>query len=114
MNGNGSSPQCITGVINWVHGTFTYNSDGSMTMYSFGNGFQQIPIFRGLQFLGELQRHGAIPAVANFRRSNQWALAPYVSVCPSLPHRLHRLTSRNAQPTTHHPLTGGRLRVSPQ
>ncbi|KAH9012629.1 chaperone for protein-folding within the ER, fungal-domain-containing protein [Lactarius pseudohatsudake] len=59
MNSNGSSPQCITGVMNWVHGTFTYNSDGSMTMYSFGNGFQQIPMFRGLQFLGKLQRHGA-------------------------------------------------------
>ncbi|KAH9020710.1 chaperone for protein-folding within the ER, fungal-domain-containing protein [Lactarius pseudohatsudake] len=32
MNSNGSSPQCITGVMNWVHGTFTYNSDGSMTI----------------------------------------------------------------------------------
>lgn len=42
MNGNGSAPQCITGVMNWVHGTFTYNSNGSITMYPFGDGFQQI------------------------------------------------------------------------
>ena len=38
----GSAPQCITGVMNWVHGKFTYNSNGSMTMYPFGDGFQQI------------------------------------------------------------------------
>ncbi|KAH9048740.1 chaperone for protein-folding within the ER, fungal-domain-containing protein [Lactarius hengduanensis] len=42
MNGNGSSPQCITGVMNWAHGTFKYNDNGSMTMYPFGDGFQQI------------------------------------------------------------------------
>ncbi|KAI9430221.1 chaperone for protein-folding within the ER, fungal-domain-containing protein, partial [Lactarius indigo] len=40
----GSSSQCITGVMSWVHGKFTYNSNGSMTMYPFGNGFQQIQI----------------------------------------------------------------------
>jgi len=42
MNGNGSAPQCITGVMNWVHGTFTYNANGSLTMTPFGDGFQQI------------------------------------------------------------------------
>ncbi|KAH9010458.1 chaperone for protein-folding within the ER, fungal-domain-containing protein [Lactarius pseudohatsudake] len=42
MNGNGSSPQCITGIMNWAHGTFRYNDNGSMTMYPFGDGFQQI------------------------------------------------------------------------
>lgn len=38
----GSSPQCITGVMNWVHGRFEYQSNGSITMTPFGDGFQQI------------------------------------------------------------------------
>jgi Chaperone for protein-folding within the ER, fungal len=28
--------------MNWVHGTFTYNPNGSITMRPFGDGFQQI------------------------------------------------------------------------
>lgn len=28
--------------MNWVHGTFTYNTNGSLTMYPMGDGFQQI------------------------------------------------------------------------
>jgi Chaperone for protein-folding within the ER, fungal len=28
--------------MNWVHGTFTYNANGSLTMTPFGDGFQQI------------------------------------------------------------------------
>jgi len=42
MTGNGSAPQCITGVMNWAHGTYAYNSNGSITMKPFGDGFQQI------------------------------------------------------------------------
>ncbi|KAI0251094.1 chaperone for protein-folding within the ER [Lactifluus subvellereus] len=42
MYGNGSSPNCITGVMNWAHGTYTHNSNGSMTLHPFGDGFQQI------------------------------------------------------------------------
>ncbi|KAH9971993.1 chaperone for protein-folding within the ER, fungal-domain-containing protein, partial [Lactifluus volemus] len=42
MYGNGSLPSCITGVMNWVHGTFTYNANGSLTLTPFGDGFQQI------------------------------------------------------------------------
>jgi Chaperone for protein-folding within the ER, fungal len=38
----GSSPNCITGVMNWVHGTFTFNTNGSLTLFPFGDGFQQI------------------------------------------------------------------------
>ncbi|KAI0292835.1 chaperone for protein-folding within the ER [Multifurca ochricompacta] len=42
MSGNGSSPQCIIAVVNWAHGTFTYNLNGSITLYPFGDGYQQI------------------------------------------------------------------------
>jgi hypothetical protein len=28
--------------MNWVHGTFTYNANGSLTLSPFGDGFQQI------------------------------------------------------------------------
>lgn len=42
FNGNGSEPTCITGVLNWVHGSFTFNDNGSLTMYPFGDGYQQI------------------------------------------------------------------------
>ena len=38
----GSAPQCITGVMNWVHGVFEFQSNGSITMTPFGDGFQQI------------------------------------------------------------------------
>lgn len=39
---NGSEPNCITGVMNWAHGTFVFNSNGSLSMTSFGDGYQQI------------------------------------------------------------------------
>ncbi|KAF8635882.1 hypothetical protein AX15_000063 [Amanita polypyramis BW_CC] len=43
FNGNGSDPQCITGVLNWVHGQFTLQPNGSITMVPTGlDGFQQI------------------------------------------------------------------------
>lgn len=42
FNGNGSEPTCITGVIGWVHGTYTLHSNGSIVMVPFGDGFQQI------------------------------------------------------------------------
>jgi hypothetical protein len=42
MVGNGTVPQCVTGVINWVHGTYTINPNGSITMVPFGDGYQQI------------------------------------------------------------------------
>ena len=38
----GSEPTCITGVIAWVHGSFTMNANGSLTMVPFGDGYQQI------------------------------------------------------------------------
>ena len=28
--------------MNWAHGTFTYNTNGSLSFYPFGDGFQQI------------------------------------------------------------------------
>jgi len=40
--GNGSEPSCITGVMNWAHGTYALNTNGSITMTPFGDGFQQI------------------------------------------------------------------------
>lgn len=42
MNGNGTSPNCITGVMNWCHGTYGLVSNGSITMTPFGDGYQQI------------------------------------------------------------------------
>lgn len=39
---NGTTPQCVTGVINWVHGKYTLQSNGSITMAPFSDGFQQI------------------------------------------------------------------------
>ncbi|KAG6902421.1 hypothetical protein C0995_000347 [Termitomyces sp. Mi166 len=42
FNGNGSEPTCITGVINWVHGTYALNGNGSMTLTPLGDGYQQI------------------------------------------------------------------------
>jgi len=42
MTANGSEPACITGSLVWTHGTFTLNSNGSITMTPFGDGFQQV------------------------------------------------------------------------
>jgi len=42
FNSNGSRPMCITGVVVWVHGTYTLNSNGSITATPFGDGYQQI------------------------------------------------------------------------
>jgi hypothetical protein len=39
---NGSHPTCITGVVVWVHGTYTLNPNGSITMTPFGDGYQQV------------------------------------------------------------------------
>jgi len=38
----GSEPSCITGVMNWVHGTYTLQGNGSITMQPFNDGYQQI------------------------------------------------------------------------
>lgn len=38
----GTSPTCITGVMNWVHGTYILQPNGSITMTPFGDGYQQI------------------------------------------------------------------------
>ncbi|EIW81532.1 hypothetical protein CONPUDRAFT_82418 [Coniophora puteana RWD-64-598 SS2] len=42
MEGNGSAPNCITGVMNWAHGKYTLQPNGSITMTPFGDGYQQI------------------------------------------------------------------------
>jgi len=42
FSGNGSQPTCITGVLNWVHGTYQLLSNGSIVMTPFGDGYQQI------------------------------------------------------------------------
>ncbi|CCL99529.1 uncharacterized protein FIBRA_01547 [Fibroporia radiculosa] len=39
---NGSHPLCITGVMNWCHGTYQLMPNGSIIMSPFGDGFQQI------------------------------------------------------------------------
>jgi len=40
--GNGSEPTCITGIIGWVHGRYTLQPNGSITMTPLGDGYQQI------------------------------------------------------------------------
>ncbi|KAF8895239.1 chaperone for protein-folding within the ER, fungal-domain-containing protein, partial [Infundibulicybe gibba] len=42
FNGNGSLPNCITGVIGWVHGHYILQQNGSITMTPLGDGYQQI------------------------------------------------------------------------
>jgi len=42
FNGNGSQPTCITGVLNWVHGKYEFQTNGSIVMTPFGDGYQQI------------------------------------------------------------------------
>ncbi|KAI0350180.1 hypothetical protein OH77DRAFT_1431328 [Trametes cingulata] len=42
FNGNGAKPQCITGVLNWHHGTFQMLPNGSLVLTPFGDGYQQI------------------------------------------------------------------------
>lgn len=42
MTSNGTVPTCITGVMNWSHGTYVLASNGSIVMTPFGDGYQQI------------------------------------------------------------------------
>ncbi|KII91024.1 hypothetical protein PLICRDRAFT_52694 [Plicaturopsis crispa FD-325 SS-3] len=39
---NGSQPTCITGVMNWVHGTYVVNPNNSISLTPLGDGYQQI------------------------------------------------------------------------
>ncbi|KAH8824827.1 chaperone for protein-folding within the ER, fungal-domain-containing protein [Flagelloscypha sp. PMI_526] len=39
---NGKDPNCIKGIIGWMHGTYEINSNGSLTMYPLEDGFQQV------------------------------------------------------------------------
>jgi len=41
MASNGTQPNCITGVMNWCHGTYQLLSNGSMVLTPFGDGYQQ-------------------------------------------------------------------------
>ncbi|KAI0662131.1 chaperone for protein-folding within the ER, fungal-domain-containing protein [Cubamyces menziesii] len=42
FNGNGSKPQCITGVLNWHHGQYQLLDNGSIVLIPNGDGYQQI------------------------------------------------------------------------
>ncbi|KAK7464368.1 Reversal of tor2 lethality [Stygiomarasmius scandens] len=42
FNSNASEPNCITGVIGWVHGKYSVLSNGSIVMTPNGDGYQQI------------------------------------------------------------------------
>jgi len=42
FNGNATEPKCITGVMNWVHGTYAVQANGSIITTPFGDGYQQI------------------------------------------------------------------------
>ncbi|KAJ8503227.1 hypothetical protein ONZ45_g11046 [Pleurotus djamor] len=39
---NGSEPNCIIGILQWVHGTYTIETNGSIVTTPFGDGYQQI------------------------------------------------------------------------
>lgn len=38
----GTDPHCITGVMNWHHGHYTLEDNGTMTLHPFGDGYQQV------------------------------------------------------------------------
>ncbi|CDO72253.1 hypothetical protein BN946_scf184970.g105 [Trametes cinnabarina] len=42
FNGNGSLPNCITGVLNWHHGHYQLLDNGSILLIPNGDGYQQI------------------------------------------------------------------------
>ncbi|EPQ54877.1 hypothetical protein GLOTRDRAFT_139339 [Gloeophyllum trabeum ATCC 11539] len=42
FSSNASQPNCITGVMNWVHGTYETQPNGSVVLTPFGDGYQQI------------------------------------------------------------------------
>ncbi|TFK27641.1 ROT1 protein [Coprinopsis marcescibilis] len=42
FNSNATDPRCIQGVMVWVHGEYTLNSNGTITMDPFPDGFQQV------------------------------------------------------------------------
>jgi len=42
FNANPTDPNCIQGVVNWVHGSHNIASNGSIILTPFGDGFQQI------------------------------------------------------------------------
>lgn len=42
FNSNGTEPNCITGVIGWVHGKYDLLANGSIVMTPNGDGYQQI------------------------------------------------------------------------
>jgi len=42
MEGNGASPKCITVVLNWAHGQFAFNGNGSLTLIPLADGYQRI------------------------------------------------------------------------
>ena len=39
---NATQPSCITGVLNWAHGTYELLPNGSIWMVPFGDGYQQV------------------------------------------------------------------------
>lgn len=39
---NGAEPNCIKAVINWHHGEYQVNDNGSMTLFPLSDGFQQV------------------------------------------------------------------------
>ncbi|OBZ71260.1 Protein rot1 [Grifola frondosa] len=42
FNSNATEPSCITGVLNWHHGTYQLVDNGSIILTPFGDGYQQI------------------------------------------------------------------------
>lgn len=42
FNSNGSVPQCVTGVVVWTHGRYSFSPNGSLILTPFGDGYQQI------------------------------------------------------------------------
>ncbi|KAJ7581222.1 ROT1 protein [Mycena floridula] len=42
FNSNATDPNCITGVVNWVHGSYQTLGNGSIVLIPMGDGYQQI------------------------------------------------------------------------
>ncbi|KAF4577532.1 Reversal of tor2 lethality [Pleurotus pulmonarius] len=73
FKGNGSEPNCITGIMQWVHGTYEQAANGSLVMTPFGDGYQQIqdPCAAQSNFIESYNFTEVISIVRQFRDATQ-------------------------------------------
>jgi len=113
---NATDPNCITGIVNWVHGNYQLLGNGSIVFIPFGDGFQQIqdPCAAQSNFLEDynitelaqswriFQDATAGPKLHIFQFDGA-PLAPQFLVSPTpimVPTRMLRNVSSSTTPTT--------------